>query len=119
MLAISPRRRAISSGAAKWLATYAERVPTSIMSSQFEIGVSQNGRPEVSSRGIRNALLTSTSRRPASLRTRSKSASTCASSRWSQRTAMPRPPAASTSAAVAPIVPGSGASPSRSVRPVT
>ena len=99
-------------------ATKAERVPTSSMSSQLESGTSQNFRPEVSSGGIRKALFTSTSRRPCSRSTRSKSAATAASSRWSQATAMPRPPAASTASAALAMLPGSAASPSRSVRPV-
>ena len=55
------------------------------MSSQFEIGVSQKRLPAVSSGGIRKALFTSTSRRPCSRSTRANSASTAASSRWSQR----------------------------------
>jgi hypothetical protein len=119
MFAIRPRRAAVIARAASADATKAERVPTSSMSSQSESGTSQNFLPEVRLGGIRKALFTSTSRRPCSPSTRSNSAATWASSRWSQATAMPRPPAASISRAVDAIEPGSAASPSRSVRPVT
>ena len=81
----------------------------SIMSSQFEMSASQNGSPDVSSSVTMNALLTRTSRRPCSASTRSNSASTAASSRWSSATATPRAAEsahASTSCAVAPMVPG-------------
>ena len=105
--------------AANTLATYADRVPTPTMSSQFEMGTSQNGLPDVSSFGTRNALFTSTSRRPCSASTRSNSAATASSSRWSHCTAIPMPPRAPISRAVAPIVPGSGWSDSSSDRPVT
>ena len=115
---IRPRPAATIGFAACQVAAYAERVPTSIMSSQFDSGVSQNGSPEVSSAGMRKALFTSTSRRPHSSATRSNSAATWASSRWSQTTPMPRPPSASTSRAVASRLPGSAASPSFNVRPV-
>src|SRR5262249_24112944 len=64
-----------------------------------EIGQRQKGRPEVSSFGIRKALFTSTSSRPRSFPTRSKSASTAASSRRSQRTGIGAPAAPASSPA--------------------
>ena len=91
----------------------------SIMSSQFEMGTSQKGLPDVSSLVTMNALLTRTSRRPCSSSTRRNSASTASSSRWSRATATAVPPAAVTSSAVAPIVPGSGWSSSLTDRAVT
>jgi hypothetical protein len=52
---------------------------------------------------------------------RSNSASTCASSEWSQRTAMPMPPRAVSSSAVSSIVPGrpSVVGSPRTLRPLT
>jgi hypothetical protein len=108
MLTIIPVLRGTMRRAANTLATYAERVPTSIMSSQFDNGTSQNGRPDVNSFVTMNALFTRTSRCPCSAATRWNSSATASSSRWSQATAMPVPPSASISVAVAPIVPGSG-----------
>ena len=65
------------------------------------------------------ALLTRMSSLPCSAATRSNSAFTSLSFAWSQATAMPLPPAAVTASAVLATVPGSGAAPSCTVRPVT
>lgn len=56
---------------------------------------------------------------PSSAAMRSKSAFTWVSSVWSSTTGTPIPPRAVISSAVAKTVPGSGASPSVVVRPVT
>ena len=63
--------------------------------------------------------LTSTSRRPCSASMRWTSASTCAGSRWSTSTAIPLPPAASTSSAVSSIVSGRSYSERRCARRAT
>ena len=62
---------------AAWCAaTYADRVPTSIIASQSDSGVSQNGTFGSMCAGTRNALFTTTSRCPSSRVIRVNSAST-------------------------------------------
>ncbi len=91
-------------GTAWAAATKCERNPTVMRSSQRRTGMRQNASSENSTErsGTAVALLTSTSSVPASRSIRAKTPATSSSSRWSQATGIPRPPAASTSAAVSP-----------------
>ena len=82
-----------------WLCT-----ARSSISSPLAVDSSQNGNPHSLSSSPPQMSFTSTSSRPCSARIRPNSRSTSGSTVWSVRTAIPRPPAAVTSAAVSSIV---------------
>ena len=108
------------SGIAKWLVIRCVSMPLRSTPRVASSGCSHTGLPHWTNGSPPQTSLTRMSSRPWSLRIRSTSARTSSASAWSQRTAMPSPPAAVTSSAVSSIVSGRsiGERPARVERPL-